>query len=110
MSADALPMVPVTSREFAATDQVTAWLRVYWGGNRAPSPVILNASLVDAENVTLETWTSSLLPVPETTPKQADYRVELPLSRLRSGEYLLRLYAVPARGAELRRHVRFRIQ
>ena len=109
MSADALPVLPVTSREFAITDRVSAWIRVYWGSNRPPSPVVLRADLVDELNAIVQTWTADLAPTLHTVPRSADHRLELPIGRLRPGEYLLTLWASPARGAELRRHVRFRV-
>jgi VWFA-related protein len=108
-SPDALPVLPVTSREFATMDRVSAWMRVYWGGNRPPSPVVVRAELVDDLNATVQTWTADLVPAPSATSPSADHRLELPIDRLRPGEYLLTLRALPVRGAELRRHVRFRV-
>lgn len=107
---DVLPLTPTTAREFAGTDRVTAFLRVYWGAGQAAVPVALHADIIDTKNATVFTQTDVLTPTAGSRPPSADYRLALPLARLAPGECVLTLRATPLKGVEIRRDIRVAVR
>jgi hypothetical protein len=109
---DVLPVTPTTSRTFATSDRVLAFLRVYWGRNSRAGAITMRAAIRDETD--RDVWTDSrTVPVPTgeaNTLRATDYRLELPLSSLAAGEHLLTLTATPASGPPQVRHVRFRVE
>ena len=108
-----LPITPTTAREFSPADRATAFLRVYWGGDKVPVPVSLHAVILNAAEGSVFDRRTDLTPVASPTSgalRTADYRLDLPLAGLAGGDYLLTLRAVPGKGAEIRRDVRFTIR
>lgn len=88
-----LPVMPTAEREFAAGDAVTAFVRVYEGGQAPVGPVTLSVRIVDrfgAEDFhTVETIDASRF----DASRAADFRFTLPLARLKPGSHLLTLEA-----------------
>jgi hypothetical protein len=103
--------VPMTtSRTFGRTDPVHAFLHVYWGGTRAARPVTVRARVLDQSSTTVWSRSDTLLPLAESSPRRAEYRMALPLADLTEGGYLLTIEVLPATGAPVARHVRFRVE
>jgi hypothetical protein len=90
---DLLPIVPTVRREFGSSDRVKGFLRVYEPPDRAAAPVAIEARILDESGAT--PWTeSAVLPAAAfVTSHSADYQVELPVERLKPGEYLLHVQA-----------------
>ena len=107
--ADVIPVVPTTAREFAPTDRVSAFLRVYQGGRR-PSAAQVAARVVNGRNETVFEQTT---PVGaerfDRNSRSFDYRLDLPLAPLATGEYLLTIEAIVDKLRE-RRDVRFALK
>jgi VWFA-related protein len=105
---DVLPVLPTVRREFARDERVSAFARVY--GSQSPEvPPTVTARIIDErDQVRLEQR------LPLTTGaagrgRSFDYRLDLPLTNLQEGSYLLSIEAAAGRTAATRR-VRFAVQ
>jgi VWFA-related protein len=106
--ADVLPLTPTAQRAFAPSAHVTAFLRVYEGGGGAPAPVTISPRVLDDQGRTFFEQ-PGVLTTQGTPVRSADYRLDLPLSKLSAGEYLLTIEA--QRGNRTaRRDVRFGVR
>jgi len=92
---DLLPIVPTTDREFGASDRVTAFLRIYQGGNKPLKPVRLVLQIVDSLGATVFKDTLSFSADRFAPGRLADYRIDVPLSLLQHGPHLLSVNAGP---------------
>jgi len=90
---DLAPIVPTTAREFERVDTVAGFLRFYQGGSAPVAPVNLSMRIVNAMNTTVVERTQPMPAERFTRNRAADYRFDLPLSRLSPGEYLLTIAA-----------------
>jgi hypothetical protein len=102
-----LPIVPTTRREFNGTDRVTAFVR----GDRqskTPAPVDVRIGLVDDSGGTVVSRDEKIPAESFTGDAAADLTFELPLSRLRSGSYLLTIDTA-GRSGPIRRDLRFEV-
>ncbi len=104
-----LPFDPSARRELQSGDQVTALLKVYQRGRKDVLPVQVTARLLDGEGHAA--WSAEQVLGREqfAAAGEADYRVELPLSMLARGQYLLEIEASDGRAAA-RSDLRFRRQ
>jgi VWFA-related protein len=102
---DLTPIIPTARREMARTDRATAFLRVYQDAKAAALPATVTARITDtADHVVFDNVIE--LAVDKFTNHAADYRLDLPVDRLASGEYLLTIEA--AQGERVaRRGLRF---
>jgi VWFA-related protein len=107
--ADLLPIVPTARREFATTDRVTAFLRVYQGGSRAMTPVTMTTRLIDARNQQVSESVRTLDVASFGKTRSFDDRFDVPIRNLASGEYLLTV-DVAAAGKTAQRASRFRVR
>jgi hypothetical protein len=103
-----LPVVPTAQRHFARTDHVTAFSRVYQRVNKPAQPVNLTVRIVDAGDRLLVNEVSSLTADRFAANQAADHRIDLPIERLGSGEYLLTIEATQGEYTA-RRGVRFTV-
>ena len=106
-----LPVVPTTTREFGRTDAAVAFFRIYQGTARgeAIAPVDLRARVLNASNQAAISQALVFRPVEFEKNRTADGRINLPISRLPPGEYLLSLEA--AMGERVAgRALRFRVR
>ena len=102
-----IPIVPTVQRDFAADEQVGAFLRVYQGGKSPLSPVVVTARIVDGKDADVFSKTETLGQDRFGGPtRAADYRLTLPVASLARGPYLL---SITATGGTLtvKREVRF---
>ncbi|HET9271902.1 MAG TPA: hypothetical protein VFO31_27175, partial [Vicinamibacterales bacterium] len=104
--ANLLPVPPTTVREFDATTAVSAFARVY---DRAREPAVVRATITDAEGTTVFGRDTSLDAARFTPQGAADYRINLPISSLKTGRYLLTLETV-GKQKTARRQVRFSVR
>jgi len=89
--ASLLPVVPTASRVFQTSDQVTASMRIYQGGNAPLAPVSLNVRVVDEKDATMAEAAATVgIEFFDAATRAADHRFTLPLRRLTPGRYLLR--------------------
>jgi VWFA-related protein len=106
---DLVPVRPTTRRTFAPSERVLTFVRVYQGISRSAMPGYLTTELRDATDRIVSRQESRVLPEQFGASRAADLTQELPLSRLRSGEYLLTVHA--RFGNETaRRDVRFSVR
>jgi hypothetical protein len=106
--ADVLPIVPTAGRSFTPSARVTAFLRVYQGGKGAVLPVQIRVRIVDASSRNVVDDASTLEPARFQSGRFADYSLDLPLSRLGAGDYLLTVEATAQKNSA-RRDVRFQV-
>ena len=104
-----LPIIPTSQREFYRSDRVTAFLRVYQGGKATLAPVALKLSILDEQNATVFDAPQALTADQFKTDRASDARVDLPLTKLARGEYLLMIEATIGK-ATTQRSIRFSIK
>ena len=104
-----LPVVPTTERAFSRTDRVSAFMRVHQGGTRAVTPVALRVAVRNSLDANVVDRGLTIPVESFATDRAADVTVELPLSRLEPGEYLLTL-ETGAGATAMRRDVRFAVR
>jgi VWFA-related protein len=86
---DLTPVVPTTERAFAASDLVTAFVRVYQGGNGKLGPVTMKVRIADVADRAVFSQ-SDTLDVPQFDDhRAAPYQFRLPIKTLAAGRYLL---------------------
>ena len=90
---DVVPAIPTTARTFAPGDNVAAFVRIYQGGKKALVPTSITTRIVDARDATVFEQTTDLEAERFARHRGADHVIELPLTRLAPGEYLLRTEA-----------------
>jgi len=106
-----IPIVPTTQRTFRSTDQASAFVRIYQGGQKLLVPVPVRIQVRNDENVTVLDRQENVAPPSFGAGRAADLNVALPVGRLRPGEYLLTIEAtVPQKPGVVKREVRFTIQ
>jgi hypothetical protein len=91
--ANLVPIVPIAARAFGRSDEVSAFFRVYQGGNTSPVPVIISVRVLDDQGVGVVDVSDSLGVDRFGTDRAADYLFRLPLDRLTAGRYLLTIEA-----------------
>ncbi len=104
-----LPFDPTARRAFGSGEQVTALLRIYQRGRKDALPVRVTARILDREGSGV--WSNAKDVARElfAAAGEADYRVELPVSTLAPGQYLLEIAADDGRST-VRRELRFERQ
>jgi hypothetical protein len=102
---DLTPLPPTAERSFGAGELVTAFVRVYQGGNDKPAPVAMTIRLIDAQDAPVFEHAETLPPERFGAPRAADYQVRLPLEKLAAGSYLLTLDAAINRSTATRQVV-----
>jgi len=105
--ADVVPIVPTSIRKFLNSDRVTAFARVYQGGDDLPSEARIDVKILDAEGNEVHSTTETFAPERFNGLQGVDYRVELPLQKLTAGAYLLSLQATRGTRRTPPRDVRF---
>jgi hypothetical protein len=83
-----LPVTPTAQRQFGSSRRITALVRVYDTVAQEQQAVTVAARIVDNRDVVRFHQTASL-PIGGSKPAVADYLLELPLSTLAAGDYLL---------------------
>ena len=107
--ADVSPVVPTSQREFARTDNLTVFVRVYRGGENAGT-VPVRARIIDAESQAVFDNTVTLQVADVARERGAEVRLDLPLDRAKPGQYLLTIEATGGAKETARRDVRFAVR
>jgi len=105
MASSLIPVVPTTVREFAAGERTSIYCRVYQRGS--PQPVAITGQIVGADDQVGVERTSAISASQFSTAGSADYRLDLPTSRLGAGAHLLDLKATLPDGTSARRMATF---
>jgi VWFA-related protein len=107
--ASLVPVVPTTLREFTRDDQVTGFLRVSQGGKNVLAPITLSVRIVDGNGANVFDTSETLRADRFAKARAADYFLDLPIARLKSGPHLL---TIQAKAGEkiARRDVRFEVR
>ena len=101
-----IPVVPTTQRIFLQGHKPTAFLRVYQGGKKPPTAIVLTTTIVDEQDRAVHTANETLEAAHFTGESGVEHRFDLPIDRLAPGAYLLRFEA-SASGKPVTRDVRF---
>ena len=106
---DVMPIVPTALREFAQSDRVRAFCRIYQHGARTPQPVDVLARIHDAAGRAAFEQRRRIAREQVNGDRTAEYLLELPTGTLNAGQYLL---SIELRGSNRteRRDVRFTIR
>ena len=109
---DLTTLVPprlTTDRIFSPDRRAVLFARVYQGGARPLLPVRIVTRIVNERDDAVFTAESTLEPAAFGVRRHADYRFELPLGRLATGDHLLSLEAGTAT-TSARRDLRFTVR
>jgi VWFA-related protein len=104
-----IPVVPTSLREFSRSERATAFVRVYRSDSARDASAELRVRLLDDTGAALLDRTESIAPAAFTKDRTADVSIDLPLSRLRAGEYLLTI-ETGAAASPIRRAIRFEVR
>ena len=96
-------------REFATANRASAFVRVYQGGKDPLAPVGMTVHIVDGSGATVFETASTLGPEMFQAARAADYRIDLPLTRLERGLHLLTIQATAGKRTASR-DVRFTVR
>jgi hypothetical protein len=108
--ADLTPLVPMTERIFGAGDVVTAFARVYQGGNDAMAATTVTVRIVDAADKPVFEHAEPIAADRfDVKTRSADYQTRLRADGLAPGTYLLSIEAAAGRNAA-RRDIVFTIR
>jgi VWFA-related protein len=104
-----VPFVPTARREFGRNERVTAVLRENQGLTQPVQPGYLNVQIVNERDERVFGHEARLLAEQYGANRAADHAVDLPLTRLDPGEYVL-VMEVRHGNVEARRELRFRVR
>jgi hypothetical protein len=104
-----VPVRPTTERAFARSDRVSAFFRVYQGGNGRPAPVTLATRIVDGQGGRVLEKAEAVGGESFGAGRALERTLQLPLAQLAPGEYLLSFEATRDK-ATVRRDVRFTVR
>lgn len=102
-----LPVVPTSNRQFPRTIRLSAFGRVYQKERDAPSTASVTATVVSAFGAEVAKFDHTLGPE-RFKSGDAEYSLDIPVSALVPGQYLLTVQAA-AGAATAARHVRFQV-
>lgn len=97
---------PSVRRDFGSGDEVAAFLRIYQRGRKTALPMQVTTRVLDRDGNSLWSSAEDIGRERFADAGEADYRVELPISTLAPGQYLLEIAAADGRST-VRRGLRF---
>jgi len=103
-----LSVRPTTDRTFAAADPMVAVIRLYQAKQPA-AQVTMKVTVLDANDKPAFEQVDRLAPE-AFAQGSADYRLALPLAKIGSGQFLLRLEASRSGAPAVKREVRFAVK
>jgi hypothetical protein len=104
-----LPVVPTSAREFAGTEDVSMFVRVYQGAKKPTDAVSVTTKIVDGRNAVAFQDLARLTRDQFAADAAAHHRLRIPLEKLRPGDYLLHIEAA-AGPATATRDARFSVR
>lgn len=107
-----VPIQPTARRSFTTADQVSAFVRIYQGGNvRTPlRPVDFDLRVTDVQERVVFAQAEAVAPDRFLSGRAADVRIDLPLARMRPGPHLLTIDVRAGDRATARRQVQFEVR
>jgi hypothetical protein len=102
-----VPGTPTATRRFLPGDKVTATVRVYESASGSPSDAAVTVRVLDAEGTVLMSFTEPLPAARFEATRSTDVTIDLPLSRLKAGTYLLSLQGIRDAHRTMPRDVKF---
>jgi VWFA-related protein len=105
-----LPILPTSARDFAGSDPVVAFLRVFQGGDTPIAPVTMATQILDASDTKVFEASSTVAPDAFDASRSAPFEIALPIAPLKHGPYLLSVTATLSTGATSRRDLVFRMR
>jgi len=105
-----LPIVPTSSRDFAASEHVSAFFRIFQGEPAAPVAVDVTVEILDVHDVSVFKAADQFAPGAFDAHRSASHRFDLPLERLTQGPYLLTITARTGSGRVVRRDLVFSVR
>jgi hypothetical protein len=90
---DLTPIAPTTERTFGSDDLVTAFVRIYQGGNDRLAGVTLQTRILDAAGKAVFTKADTLDAARFADTRAADHQFRVPLAGLSAGPHLLTIEA-----------------
>ena len=102
------PISPTTLRDFAGSQQVTAFLKVYQGGKGKLADVPLSVRIRDVHDAVVFEAPQTLTADRFDATRAAEYRLTLPIDKLAPGSYLLTMEGTLKKDT-VRRDVRFQV-
>jgi hypothetical protein len=103
-----LPVMPTPERAFTPDRRVTMFLRVHQPAKGPLLPVPLVIRVIDASDRVVVETSATLEATQFSATRTSDYQLDLPVSELGAGEYLLRITAGGPRDP-LQRDLRFSV-
>ena len=104
-----LPDAPAARRNFARSDHVAAWLQIYQGLRRPAMPGYLLTEIRDERDTRVFQQETRLLAEDVGTNRAISEQIDLPLSTLAPGAYLLSVQ-VRQGNVNVQRELRFNVQ
>jgi hypothetical protein len=104
-----IPVVPTSVRDISRTDRVAAFVRVHQGGTRALMPVAVATRIRNDADAMVFDAETMLSAERFAAHRAADHLVDIPVTRLAPGPYVLSIEAVLAK-TTLRRDLRFSVR
>jgi hypothetical protein len=105
-----LPVLPTSARDFAASEHVLAFLRIFQGASPAPGAVDVSVEILDVHDASVFKAAETIASTAFGAAHAASHQFELPLAGLAHGPYLLTITARSANGRTARRDLVFRVR
>jgi hypothetical protein len=105
-----LPVVPTTARDFDPNAPLAVSFRVQLGARAAAEPIIVEARLIDALDAVAFEKTESIAAEALDAGRGGQVTIDLPLTGLATGPYLLTVKATAVDGRTTRRDVVIRVR
>jgi VWFA-related protein len=105
-----VPFVPTSERDFAPSDPLRAFVRVYEGGTTAVVPVNMSVKVLDVHDATVFEHSEIIRPEAFDAGRGASFTLDIPLGRLLHGPHLLSISGILPGGTEVRRDLVFHVR
>ena len=106
---DLLPFTPTARRQFARSEQVAFFVRIYEGVRQSAMPLYVRSEIKDDGDKRVFGRETRVLVSDLGSSRAFDYSADVPLSTLPPGEYLLTV-DVEHGNDHVRRDVRFQVR
>jgi hypothetical protein len=104
-----LPVVPTTKREFATSDRVSAFLRIFQGGRNALEPVTIHVHIDDEPGHVISSADAAIAASQFAASRSADWLAPIAITTLPPGRYLYAVEVTAGNRVETRNAI-FKIQ
>jgi hypothetical protein len=105
-----LPILPTSGRDFAPSEAVTVFSRVFQGGANALAPVTLGVMVLDMNDKRVFEDTTTVPVTAFGDARASSHTLDLPLEKMQHGPHLLSITATLPSGTSSRRDLVFRVR